>query len=159
MLEPGAERAAADDLQPGRGAASGEQAARLDEVLEALLLDQARDRQDEFGTAGLAVRRSQPAQVGGVRDELDPTADHPAQVGAVRLADGGHERRVAELLPQSPWPRAPVVDVFRVRGDAVGRAVHPVGEVGETRRRGGEVGVDVVDARPGELLPEHGRLE
>ena len=156
-----AQGSVADDVGVHLAALGAQRVDGVDELVEALLLDQAPHTEQARHLADLGVAAEGEAlELEPVAHQLEPGrgggAEALDQVAAVVLADGDGVVGVAQLAGQVRILHVAVEDVLGVRGEGVGQVGHERGEARHGGGHRGEVGVEVGDAV---LAGEHRHLE
>jgi len=135
-LEGAAQRPVADDPQAKRRLEAGD---RLQQGSQALLLDQAADRQQLQWLAARRQRRREASEVDAVGDQLDTSAGRTQVVRDVGVA--GHDTRRRAGAPGELATRD-LADVARVGAERERDAEHRRRAFGDSGRRVCEIGVD-----------------
>ena len=145
----GAVFAVSDDFDPGVESSITQDAKRLDEEGESLLLDESTDAENRRGIARPVARSDAFERKSVVNDFdfirrafekflFDPTA--------VRFADGDDERRRVESRSEQLAIDGVAIDVLRVRGYGEGRTSEVAARGGDVRGHRGEMRVQMVEA-------------
>src|ERR1700674_1784576 len=144
MFEILAPRSVTVDLTPELAMAGGQQGACVQQLVKALLLDEAPDREDDrYLIVSLTVSGLEPSQVDAVVDELNGgrCCDHGANVLEVGVAAGHHGSGLTSTAVQGcVWN---LIQIASVGGEAEWDVGETMREQSDQRRVVSEVRVDV----------------